>query len=277
MTVSDGGSLTGRVALVTGAGGGIGRAISRSLAREGAVVYVVGRTASRLAETVRLVEADGGIARAIALDLTSPEAVFTVLKPGVERQNGPVQILVNAAGTFGPIALVVDGDPQQWIETIGANTIAPYLTCRAFVGGMVDRGWGRIVNLTSAASLHPPGPLNSAYATSKVALNQFTRSLAAELAGTGVTANVIHPGEVKTDMWCSIKERAETLGPIGEPLRAWAREVERTGGDPPEKAAELVVSLVGEAGAVITGQFLWIRDGMQAPIPVDWGGQERSP
>ena len=70
---------------------------------------------------------------------------------------------------------------------------------------MMAAGWGRIINFSSAASLHPPGPLNSAYGTSKVALNQFTRHLAAELAGTGVTANVIHPGEVKTAMWASIK------------------------------------------------------------------------
>jgi NAD(P)-dependent dehydrogenase (short-subunit alcohol dehydrogenase family) len=73
---------------------------------------------------------------------------------------------------------------------------------------MVDAGWGRIVNVSSAAALAPPGPLNSAYATSKVALNQLTRQLAAELVGTGVTANVIHPGEVKTEMWADIRDKA---------------------------------------------------------------------
>ena len=74
---------------------------------------------------------------------------------------------------------------------------------------MVDAGWGRIVNLTSAASLHPPGPMNSAYGTAKAALNQFTRHLAAELAGTGVTANVLHPGDVKTEMWADIRDRVD--------------------------------------------------------------------
>ena len=77
------------------------------------------------------------------------------------------------------------------------NMVSHYLTCRAFVGGMIDQGWGRIVNVTSANALHPPGPLHSAYATSKAALNHFTRHLAAEVKGTGVTANVIHPATSK--------------------------------------------------------------------------------
>ena len=78
------------------------------------------------------------------------------------------------------------------------NTVGSYLISRAFLSGMVGEGWGRIINLSSAASLGTPGPLTSAYATSKVALNQFTRHLASELDGTGVTANVVHPGDVKT-------------------------------------------------------------------------------
>ena len=100
------------------------------------------------------------------------------------------------------------------------DAVAPYLVTRAFVGGMVDAGWGRIVNITSAASLHPPGPMNSAYGTAKVALNQFTRHLAAELAGTGVTANVLHPGDVKTDMWADIRDRVDRRRSGGRGLRA---------------------------------------------------------
>src|SRR5205823_12985421 len=135
---------------------------------------------------------------------------------------------------------VAESDPVAWQQTIAINTVAPYLTCRAFVGSMVARGWGRIVNVTSAASLRPPGPLNSAYATSKVALNQFTRCLATELAGTGVTANVLHPGDVKTEMWAAIRTEAEQMGPEAEAYRKWVRWVEQTGGDDPQKAADLV-------------------------------------
>src|SRR5579859_3494055 len=129
------------------------------------------------------------------------------------------------------------------------NTIAPYLTCRAFVGGMVAQTWGRIVNVTSAAALHQPGPINSAYGTSKAALNQFTRHLAAELKGTGVTANVIHPGDVKTDMWAYIKEASHRLESVADAYVQWAEWVEKTGGDDPEKAAQLVADLVRDDAA----------------------------
>jgi NAD(P)-dependent dehydrogenase (short-subunit alcohol dehydrogenase family) len=180
---------------------------------------------------------------------------------------GPPAILVNAAGSFGPLQLIRESDVAAWIQTFMVNTIAPYLTCRAFVGGMVDQGWGRIVNVSSAAALSPPGPLNSAYATSKAALNQLTRHLAVELAGTAVTANVIHPGEVKTEMWADIWEQARRAGPQGAGLVRWAEWVAATGGDPPSKAAELVLALMSEAAAGINGQFLWIANGLKAPLP----------
>jgi NAD(P)-dependent dehydrogenase (short-subunit alcohol dehydrogenase family) len=184
----------------------------------------------------------------------------------VHDQLGPPAILVNAAGMFGPIAMIRDTDPRAWIQTVMVDGMAPYLTSRQFVGGMVDAGWGRIVNITSAASLHPPGALNSAYGTAKVALNQFTRHLAAELEGTGVTANVIHPGDVKTDMWQDIRDRVAVMGPEAEPYRQWAAWVEETGGDPPAKAVDLVLELTSDAGADRNGEFCWVRDPLQAPI-----------
>jgi NAD(P)-dependent dehydrogenase (short-subunit alcohol dehydrogenase family) len=191
-------------------------------------------------------------------------------KDVIEREFGAPSILVNAAGVFGPIDLVKNTNPSAWIETIMINSIGPYLTCRVFVGGMIQNGWGRVVNVTSAAALHEPGPANSAYATSKAALNQFTRHLASELTGTGVTANVIHPGDVKTDMWADIKSASERLGRVAKPFTLWADWVEETGGDDPEKAADLVCDLLGDNARDINGQFLWIQDGLQAPIR-SWG------
>jgi NAD(P)-dependent dehydrogenase (short-subunit alcohol dehydrogenase family) len=129
---------------------------------------------------------------------------------------------------------------------------------------MVAEGWGRIVNLTSAASLHPPGLYGSAYATAKVALNQLTRHLAAELAGTGVTANVFHPGDVKTEMWGDIRNQANALGPEAEPLRKWVAWVAETGGDPPRKAADLVLRVLDSD---VNGEFLWIEEPLQTPLP----------
>jgi NAD(P)-dependent dehydrogenase (short-subunit alcohol dehydrogenase family) len=135
---------------------------------------------------------------------------------------------------------------------------------------MIDGGWGRVINVSSAATLHTPGPLNSAYATSKIALNAMTRVLAAELAGTGVTANLIHPGDVKTDMWREIKDSAASLAAEGAGLRDWAAWVEETGGDPPEKAADLVLHLVSDAAAKVNGEFLWIAGGLQTASGTPW-------
>ena len=201
--------LAGKIAVVTGAGRGLGRAVAVALASRKAAVALVARHQDQLDETARLIRAAGGTAQVLPVDISQVDAV-AVLRARVEAELGTPQILINAAGVFGPIQRIADTDPRDWIETLAVNTIGPYLTCRAFTRAMVERGWGRVVNFSSAASLHPPGPLNSAYATSKVALNHFTRHLAAELAGTGVTANVIHPGEVKTAMWAAVRDGAGT-------------------------------------------------------------------
>ncbi len=255
-----------RVAVVTGAGRGLGRGVAVALAQRGHPVVGVARNAAQLTETADLIRAAGGRMVARPTDVSDPDAV-EALAAFVHEQVGPPSILVNAAGVFGPIAMIRDSEPRDWVQTVMIDAIAPYLTIRQFVGGMIDAGWGRIVNVTSAASLHPPGPLNSAYGTAKVALNQLTRHLAAELDGTGVTANVIHPGDVKTDMWADIRARAEALGPVADAYRQWAAWVEETGGDPPEKAVALVLRLTSDESADVNGRFCWVDDPLQAPIP----------
>lgn len=254
-----------RVAVVTGAGRGLGRGVAVALAARGHPVVGVARSAVQLAETADIIRAAGGRMVSRPADVADPAAV-AAMAAFVHEQLGPPSILVNAAGVFGPIALIRDTDPAAWVETLMIDAIAPYLTIRAFVVGMIDAGWGRIVNVTSAASLHPPGALNSAYATAKVALNQLTRHVAAEVAGTGVTANVIHPGDVKTDMWQDIRDRVATMGPEAEPYRQWAAWVEETGGDPPHKAVDLIMELTSDAGGARNGEFCWVRDPLQAPI-----------
>jgi len=258
----------GRVAVVTGGGRGLGQGFALALAERGAQVVAVARGADQLAETERLAREAGGPGSLVGVpcDVADPSAVAE-LKRRVEERFGPPTILVNAAGIFGPIALIKDVDPETWLQTIMVDAVAPFLTVNAFLGGMLDAGWGRIVNVTSAASLHPPGPINSAYGTAKAALNQFTRHLAAEIAGSGVTANVIHPGDVKTAMWADIRDRVAGMGPIAENYLAWVEWVEETGGDPPEKAVELVLRLTADAGGDTNGEFCWIEDPLQAPVP----------
>jgi NAD(P)-dependent dehydrogenase (short-subunit alcohol dehydrogenase family) len=255
-----------RVALVTGAGRGLGRAISLELAGRGVTVLGASRTLADLENVRDLAQGLPGSVHPVPLDVSDPEEVFSALDYWRQSVGSP-SILVNAAGIFGPITMIADSGPAEWIRTLSVNVQGPYLTVRACLPGMLDSGWGRIVNVSSAAALHPPGPLNSAYGTSKVALNQFTRHLAVEIAGTGVTANVIHPGDVKTDMWADIAGKVQALGPVGKPFKDWVDWVEETGGDPESKAVSLVLALIDEETDPRNGEFCWIDEPLQAPIP----------
>ncbi len=255
------------LALVTGASRGIGREIALALTNAGHEVIAVSRKPNPDDSHPKI--------RSIAGDISNL-AFVTELQKEVSVKYGTVQILVNAAGIFGPISLIKDSDPEQWLETIMIDAIAPYYTSRAFLPAMLDARWGRIINLSSAAALHQPGKLNSAYATAKVALNQFTRHMAAESSGSGVTANVIHPGDVRSEMWADIRTKAESLGEDGADYTSWVEWVEKTGGDDPTKAADLIMKLVSDESANINGRFLWIDNPLQAPIE-SWDEPVESP
>jgi NAD(P)-dependent dehydrogenase (short-subunit alcohol dehydrogenase family) len=261
--------LAGKVAVITGAGRGIGQRTAVRLAQMKVKTALVSRTETQLYETADLVLQAGGTPLVVAADLSDLKSIEAI-KASVIDELGQPSILINAAGMFGPIELVWKTDPDEWIRTQMVNIVGAYLICHAFISGMMASGWGRVVNVTSAATLHEPGPINSAYGTSKAALNQFTRHLASEIAGSGVTANVIHPGDVKTDMWATVRDAAKNLGAEADRYREWARWVAETGGDDPEKASDLILALLGEKAASINGRFLWIKDGLQPPIP-SWG------
>ncbi len=192
--------LTGRVAIVTGAGRGIGRALAVDLARAGAAVAVVARSADQLAETAAGVGGVGGRALPVALDAAEHGALADLVRR-VEEGLGAVDILVNNAGTVAPLGPTESLPTADVVAAFHLNVVTPVLLTAAVVPGMRRRRWGRVVNVSSGIVANPAGMVGgNVYAATKAALEAHSINLAAELDGTGVTVNVYRPGRVDTAM-----------------------------------------------------------------------------
>jgi NAD(P)-dependent dehydrogenase (short-subunit alcohol dehydrogenase family) len=209
-------SLEGRTALVTGAGRGIGRAVALQLAGAGVTVALVARSRDELDETANRVHALGGAALVAPADLGKLDE----LQRTVRRANdelGAVDILVNNAAVVWPLGASATVEPAEWAAAIAINLVAVAALSFVLLPAMLDRGWGRIVNVSSAIAAHPGAMIGAnAYATGKAALEAHTLNLAAELAGSGVTVNAFRPGSVDTAMPAWI--RGQDPARIGAPL-----------------------------------------------------------
>jgi len=192
----EGVDLGGMVAIVTGAGRGLGRDFSQSLAGWGAAVAAVGRTGSAVDETVKAIRAQGGVAETFYADVTDPGAADRVVGR-VESTIGPVGILINNAGTMN-LGRVADIDPAAWWTDFEVNVKATMVWCQAALMSMTARRDGVIVNVASTAAQWVV-PAASAYIASKAAVISFTRVLAAELHGSGVRVFAFGPW-ARTDM-----------------------------------------------------------------------------
>ena len=177
--------LSGQVALVTGGGRGLGPVIARELAAAGAAVAVMARSENELANTVATIVAAGGRAIAVRADVTDRAAVDAAVQEA-ERGLGPVDLLVNNAAQARALGEVWQVDPEEWWRDVEVNVRGPFLCARAVLPGMVTRQRGRIINVTSGAGARP-GPGMSGYAVSKAGLMRLSDSLAAEVAGSGVS------------------------------------------------------------------------------------------
>ena len=198
-------ALDGRVALVTGGGRGIGRAIATGLAARGVRVAILARSAEQVDQTVALITAQGGTALAVPADLALPDQVAAAFKAILERW-GPIGVLVNNAAVVWPLGPSAELDPASWAQALAVNITAAARLSFAALPAMLAAGWGRIVNVSSAIAAHPAGMVRAnAYATSKAGLEAHTLNLAAELAGTGVTVNAYRPGGVDTAMQAWIR------------------------------------------------------------------------
>jgi NAD(P)-dependent dehydrogenase (short-subunit alcohol dehydrogenase family) len=195
--------LQGQVAIVTGAGRGIGAAAARLLAQAGASVLLTARTESELAAVAGEINAAGGQAIAVPADVGDIEHVEEVVESAVE-QFGRIDILINNAAVIWPLERTVESDPDEWYYNIQVNLVAPYYLARNVLPLMIDQGYGRIINVVSAAAIYPIVGA-SAYCSAKAGLLHLTRVLAAELAGTRVSAIAFDPAEVDTEMQADIR------------------------------------------------------------------------
>lgn len=245
-------------AIVTGASGTVGAAVAARLGGRGHPVVLVGRSAERLARVAAEVD---GPTMSRGGDLRDPGFVASVVTQGREAF-GPIGILVNAAGSFGPVGTLDSIEVDAWAATMSLNAVAPLRLMQAVGADMSRRGFGRIVNVSSAQTLYPPDPLVSAYAASKHALNWLTRCFAVETAGTDVAVCVVHPGDLRSNMWSDIASQAREGGDAAEHLRAWAQLIERTGGDDPRAVADLVEDVVTRPAEYSNGRFLMIPNGI---------------
>jgi NAD(P)-dependent dehydrogenase (short-subunit alcohol dehydrogenase family) len=190
--------LAGEVAVVTGAGRGIGRAISEAHAREGAKVALLARTAKEIDAVAKAIAAEGGVAKAFAVDVVDLASV-TKAMAAIERDLGPVSLLVNNAGAFAGIGPIWEVEPDSWWRDIEVNVRGTFNCCRAALPAMMARRRGRIINMTGGGTAGS-FPNGSGYATSKAGLLRFTECVSDTLQGSGVMVFAMDPGLVRTAM-----------------------------------------------------------------------------
>lgn len=248
--------LAGRVALVTGGAGGIGRAIVAALYAEGACVAVAdldGDGAAAYAATLQRAGTGGSGAVGIRIDVSNSSDVGAAIAVA-ERELGPVEVLVNNAG-IDVIEPFVQSKEQTWRRIVEVNYLGPVLCTRAVLDGMIERGYGRIISISSDA-----GKVGSSgevvYSGTKGGLIAFSKALAREVATSGITVNCVCPGPTDTPLLDQIAERSQKM------YDSLARAVPMRRLGQPADIAPAVVFLASDGAAFITGQALSVSGGL---------------
>ena len=248
--------LAGRVALVTGGAGGIGRAIAAALYAEGACVAVAdldGDGAVAYAAILEQGGTGGGRAVGVRIDVSNSSDVGAAIA-AAERELGPVEVLVNTAG-IDVIEPFVESKEETWRRIVEVNYLGPVLCTRAVLDGMIERGYGRIISISSDA-----GKVGSSgevvYSGTKGGLIAFSKALAREVATSGITVNCVCPGPTDTPLLDQIAERSQKM------YDALARAVPMRRLGRPADIAPAVVFLASDGAAFITGQALSVSGGL---------------
>lgn len=242
--------LSGRVAFITGASQGIGRACALRLARDGASVAIAARNQEKLNDLVQEINAANGKCSAFSLDVTEEEQIKSAFKNAL-AQFGKIDILVNNAGITRD-QLVMRMKRNDWDSVLNTNLTAAYLSIQQVIGSMLKQHWGRIINITSIfGQMGQAGQAN--YAASKAGLIGLTMAIAREVGSRNITCNAVAPGFIETAMTAALtedlKQNALKMIPLG-----------RIG--LPEDVANAVAFLASEESSYITGQVLGVNGGM---------------
>ena len=244
--------LQDKVALVTGAGRGIGQAIAVAFAREGARVALAARNEAELRDTGSMVEAAGSVPLIVPTDVTDHAQVERLVDATV-AQYSRLDILVNNAGISGPIGPLETNDIAAWVDTVTVNLTGIFLCCRAAIPVMLRQEAGKIINLSGAGATNAWSNM-SAYCSSKAAVVRLTEVLALELEDKGITVNALGPGSVHTSMWDKMTEEAAQAG--ATLIHETGLRVTSGGGASIHECAELAVWLASAESGALSGRLI---------------------